>query len=70
MSVPQPGPKWRENTGKAATRSKRVRVFLASGHEPVYDDNWNPMAPPGWATDTTRWTLTGSPFDVAWYLPL
>jgi hypothetical protein len=72
-AVPKPddGLAWRENTGDPPKRVKRVRVVLAgSGREPVYDNLWNAMSPPGWAAFTTRWSLTGHPFDVAWYLPL
>lgn len=66
-----PGPGWIRNTGaRPDIEAARVRVLLWKGVEPSYADELNPMAPPGWATDTTRWSLTGSPFDVAWYLPL
>lgn len=47
-------------------RGKRVIVTLANGRlcgvEPV-----TAVSPPGWAADTTRWTKTGSPWDVASY---
>ncbi|MDC7809974.1 hypothetical protein [Sphingomonas koreensis] len=37
------------------TKGKRARVTLANGtvHE--------------WTADTSRWTLTGDPFDIAHY---
>jgi hypothetical protein len=45
---------------------KRVRVQLANGRvcgtEPVNSDS-----PIGWRADTTRWSLTGRPHDVAAY---
>lgn len=64
-------PDWLKNPGYAPEDLKRVRVVLRStGAEPVYDDNWNPMSPPGWAVATTRWSLTGDPCDVIWYRPL
>jgi hypothetical protein len=70
--LPQrPGPEWQRNCGhRPSDNLKRIRVLLRRGDEPQYADELNPMAPPGWAADTTRWSLTGSPFDVAWYLPL
>lgn len=58
---------WRANTGKKPEdiAGERVRVKLRhSGEEPKYDNHWNPMAPPGWAVDTTRWSLRNDPFDV------
>lgn len=57
--TPNPGYQPAESAGK------RVRVKLANGEMGTVDPN--PMSPPGWAADTTRWTLTGSPFDVADY---
>jgi len=45
---------------------KRVRVRLACGRRGRCDNN--PMSPPGWAADGRngcRWSLTGSPFDIA-----
>jgi hypothetical protein len=68
-AVPRPndGLKWRENTG-TPPKCKRVRVVLAWGREPKYDEN--PMSAAGWAVDTTRWSLLGEPWDVAWFLPL
>lgn len=66
-----PGPPWLENKGRRPTNLKgRVRVFLRKGIEPIYADAINKMAPPGWGADTTRWTLTGDPHDVAYYIPL
>ncbi|MEP9402063.1 hypothetical protein [Sphingomonas sp. VNH70] len=47
---------------------KRVRVLLANGREGSTDPN--PMTPSGWAADGKngcRWSLTGSPFDIAEY---
>lgn len=43
-------------------KGKRVRVELANGRMGSTDNN--PMSPPGWAADTTRWTLLGHPHDV------
>lgn len=45
------------NPGKCPpeARGRRVIVKLASGK----------LAKGDWAADTTRWTITGSPFDVA-----
>ena len=73
---PSPGKEWRKNDGKPPRlrKAKRVRVLLRHGAEPPYDNRWNPMSPPGWAIDTTRWSLNEPPFapeyDVIWYLPL
>ena len=47
---------------------KRVRVILADGRTGKCDDN--PMSPPGWPADGRdgcRWSITGSPFDIAEY---
>lgn len=46
-------------------RGKRVRVRLAHGAIGASDND--PTKPPGWAADTTRWTLTGDRHDVAEY---
>lgn len=71
MTFPDsPGDGWLRNSGTKPDRWTRVRVFLMKGTEPTYDDRWNPMSKPGWAVDSTRWTLTNQPHDVAWYLPL
>jgi hypothetical protein len=67
--IESPGKGWVKNSGRRP-RAKRVRVVLANGLEPAYDSQWNPMSPTGWLSETTRWTLTGDPFDVAWYRPL
>lgn len=70
-AVPRPddGLAWRENTGARPKRGKRARVVLAGhGREPKYDQN--PMSPPGWAIETTRWSLLDDPWDIAWFLPL
>lgn len=51
-----------------AAMGKRVRVQLANGALGKTDDN--PMSPPGWKADGQggcRWTITGSPFDIAYY---
>lgn len=45
------------------TAGKRVIVRLAHGRLGSCDPK--PETKPGWAADTTRWTKTGSPFDVA-----
>lgn len=42
---------------------KRVFVRLAHGRMGACDPK--PESKPGWAADTTRWSITGSPFDVA-----
>lgn len=45
---------------------QRVRVKLAHGGMGACDQN--PMSPPGWAADGRggcRWSITGSPFDIA-----
>jgi hypothetical protein len=70
VTVPRPeGAGWQANTGRTPNgAAKRVRVVLRTGREPNYDGN--AMSPPGWAVDTTRWSITGHPYDVAWYLPL
>jgi hypothetical protein len=50
---------------------KRVRVVLAKDAEtmrqPTYDNHWNPMSKPGWAADTSRWSRTGEPHDIAFF---
>lgn len=71
--IEQPGPKWRKNDGKQprGTRGKRVRVVLTNGIASV--DSIAPGAAAGWAADGKggcRWTLTGHPFDIAWFLVL
>jgi hypothetical protein len=40
-------------------------VVLANGNEAKAEGT--PTAPPGWGADKTRWTLSGDPFDVAWF---
>lgn len=72
LSMPDcPGAGWQRNLGsRPEGELKRIRVVLRHAREPVYDDRWNAMAPPGWSAETTRWSLTGSPFDVGRYLPL
>lgn len=71
--------KWLDNPGyqPKEARGKRVRVVLAKDleemREPIYDDHFNPMSPPGWAADGKggcRWTFTDHPFDIAKYLIL
>ncbi|WP_425230233.1 hypothetical protein [Sphingomonas sp.] len=52
----------------AEAEGKRVRVRLAHGG--IGDCDPNPMSPPGWAADGRngcRWSLTGSPYDIAEY---
>lgn len=71
MSEPPPG--FRLNTGVCPeeAKGKRVRVILANGNEPHYDDS--PTSSPGWAADGKggcRWTKRGLPFDIAFYLIL
>ena len=70
MSAASPGPEWKKNTGKCPdeAKGKRVRVWLACGHEGSYDDN--PMSPPSWAADgkgACSWKLTGGPHNIAFY---
>lgn len=63
-----PGPEWgHNNTGKMPGRAKgrRVKVAFANGNQAK--EEGTTTAPPGWAADTTRWSITGSPFDVEWY---
>lgn len=73
MKKSAPDDDWIANTGSrpGRTKDKRVRVILERDRqamvEPIYDNSWNPMSPPGWAADTTRWTIKGEPFDVAFY---
>lgn len=67
-AVPRPGKGWKENKGRRPEGCRRIRVMLEAGYEPRYDEN--PMSPPGWAVDTTRWSLLADPWDVAWFLPL
>ncbi len=52
-----------------AAQGKRVRGTLANGRR-FGDVQVTPVAPLGWASDGRqgcRWTLTGSPFDLAEY---
>jgi hypothetical protein len=71
VTLPEsPGPSWIRNEGIKPEWCERVRVVLANGTEPVYADALTPTCKPGWAAATTRWTLTASLFDVAWFLPL
>lgn len=62
---------WIPNPGKLpkAAAGKRVRVILERGKatmtEAESDDN-----PTGWAADgkgACRWSITGHPFDIAFY---
>ena len=46
-------------------RGKRVRVRLAHGGIGACDNG--STSSPGWAADTTRWSLTGHSHDVAGY---
>lgn len=63
-----PGDGWFQNLGQqpSGTKGKRVVVVLRNGNrcgeKPV-----SAATPPGWTADTTRWTLTGDPFDVEWF---
>ncbi len=72
MAMPEsPGDGWIENAGQRPDKvSKRIRVFLRKGVEPRYADAIDKMAAPGWASDTTRWSLKNDPHDVAWWRPL
>jgi hypothetical protein len=69
--------RWVDNPGyqPKETRGKRVRVELEHGGEPIYDDHFNPMSPPGWAADGKggcNWTKSDPPFafDIKRYLVL
>lgn len=71
MPDPQPlelPPGWRPNPGHIPEEAvgKRVLVKLGNGRlcgaAPV-----NATAPIGWAANSARWTLTGSPYDISWY---
>jgi hypothetical protein len=66
--IEQPGPDWHPNTGRQPERAKgrRIAVVLANGSAPP-ETPVTPVSPPGWAADSTRWSLTGSAFDIAWY---
>lgn len=44
----------------------RVRGILANGAR-FGDEPLGNALPSGWAVETTRWSLTDSPFDVAQY---
>ncbi len=54
-----------QNKGRCpdAARGKRVIVKLRNGRVCGVDPVGNAL-PTGWASQTTRWTLTDSPFDV------
>lgn len=68
MSLDSPGKGWKRNLeGRQppSTKGKRVAVILANGSRA--EGQLSPTAPPGWQSDTTRWTITDSPFDVAWW---
>lgn len=45
-------------------RGKRVRGVLRNGHAFGYEQV-TVTSPLGWDAQTTRWSLTDSPFDVA-----
>jgi hypothetical protein len=59
---------WKPNPGKQppGLKGKRIAVRLACGSEPDPAPIANAV-PPGWAADTTRWSITGQPHDVAEY---
>lgn len=66
----QPADDWLPNPGSCpeAAKGKRVKVILANGTEPHYDNN--PMSPPGWAADGRHgcnWSRRGFAFDIAYY---
>lgn len=74
-TIEAPGPGWNRNPGHCPeeAKGKRVRVVLAHGREPAYDEN--PMSPPGWAADGKggcdwRRRSRGYPFNIEWYLVL
>lgn len=65
-----PDPSWLPNKGEVPkkARGKRVRVILAHGREGSYSVGAG--IPSGWAADGKggcRWSLTGSPYDIAFY---
>jgi hypothetical protein len=35
--------------------------------QPTYDDHWNPMSPPGWAANGSRWNRSDDPYDIAFF---
>jgi hypothetical protein len=61
-----PGPGWKANPGSRdrpkGTGGKKVDVVLAGG---IMRSGW----PASGGRPETRWTLIGSPFDIAWYRP-
>ncbi len=65
---PAPAGSMRPNRGTipAEAVGKRVVVTLRNGRvcgqEPV-----TTVTPAGWAADTSRWSLTGEPFDIVSY---
>jgi hypothetical protein len=60
MMAPNPGRCPPEAYGK------RVIVKLANGR--ICGRNQvGPTSPIGWAAETTRWSITGHPFDIANY---
>lgn len=59
---------WRPNPGRLpdGAKGKRIAVRLANGSAPDPAPISNAV-PPGWAADTTRWSITGAPHDVREY---
>lgn len=60
--------RWKPNQGQRppGAKGKRVRIWLNCGREASYSDN--PMSPPGWAADTTKWALDPQfSYGVAFY---
>lgn len=72
MTIPwpdSPGPDWQKNEGEQpeASKGKRVAVVLMNGE--IGKPEGTPTAPPGWAADRARWSISRPrfPFDIAWY---
>lgn len=69
MSFPDsPGEGWIRNDGNPPS-CVRVLVLLRNGNRPYDVTETRPDCKPGWAVETSRWSLTGDPFDIAWYKP-
>ena len=70
MSFPEsPGPGWIRNSGKLP-ECERAHVWLRCDRAPFDVTITRPDCKPGWAVKDARWSLTGSDFDIAWYMPI
>lgn len=55
---------WRDNVGERprGVRRRRIRVMLRGDgpepYEPIYASDRDPMAPTGWAAETSRWSFS------------